>query len=370
MNKNNLLVALFLVTLSSVMTAQSMPVYFGTYGKGIYLSELNMDSGHLSEPVLVAETPNPSFIEVHPSGKYIYAVSEYEGSGGVSAFAIVEGTQTLKFLNKQSSGGDGTSHITVDHAGKNVLTANYSSGNAAVIPILPDGSLGKPTGQIKHEGSSVNKDRQDAPHPHSINVSPDDRFVFVADLGNDKVMIHQLDNSKGTITANNPPFAQMKPGAGPRHFTFHPSGKFAYVINELNGAVTAFSCDSASGALTEIQTITTLPEGFKGVNTSAEIRAHPNGKFLYGSNRGDFNSIVVYRIDPDKGTLTFVEHETAGINIPRNFNIDPTGAYCVVGNQGNNTVVVFRIDPATGKLEPTGQKLNLESPVCVRFLNK
>ncbi len=180
-------------------------------------------------------------------------------------------------------------------------------------------------------------------------------------------MIYKLDVEKGTIVANNPAFAKVAPGAGPRHFVFHPSGAFAYVINELNGTVTAFAYDSASGALTEIQTLTTLPSGFEGRKSCAEIRVHPGGAFLYGSNRGH-DSIVVYRIDPGSGKLTFVEHETAGIKTPRNFNIDPTGRFCIVANQGANSVMTFRIDPKTGVLEPTGHKISVGKPVCIRFL--
>jgi 6-phosphogluconolactonase len=220
---------------------------------------------------------------------------------------------------------------------------------------------------VQHAGSSVNTRRQKEAHAHSMNVSPDDRFAFIADLGIDRIMIYRLDIEKGTIVANNPPFAKLKPGAGPRHFAFGPSGKFAYVINELDCTVTAFAYELASGALTQIQTITTLPKQFDGSNTCAEVRVHPSGKFLYGSNRGH-DSIAVYRVDLAKGTLTFVEHETADIKTPRNFNIDPTGKFCLVANQGSDSVVVFRIDPETGELEPTGHKVSVGRPVCVRFL--
>ncbi|MFH1743654.1 MAG: lactonase family protein [bacterium] len=357
----------------SIVSAESIPVYFGTYtggngsSKGIYRSTLDLDTGELSEPVLVVETANPSFLEIHPNGKFLYAVSESGGAGGVSAFAIDPDTGGLKLLNQQTSAGAGPCYVCIDHAGKNVLVANYGSGSASVIPINADGTLGEPTGFVQHEGSSVNPSRQSGPHAHSVNVSPDDRFAFVADLGLDKILIYKLDIEKGTIVANSPPYAQVKPGAGPRHFAFHPSGKFAYLINELNGTMTSFAYDASSGALTEIQTITTLPSGFQGDNWCAEVRAHPGGKFLYGSNRGH-DSIVVYRIEPGKGTLTFVEHETAGIKTPRNFNIDPTGKFCLVANQDADTVVVFRIDQKTGALEPTGHKISVGKPVCIRFL--
>jgi 6-phosphogluconolactonase len=368
-----LITAIISLMVFSTIYAESIDVYFGTYtsggngSKGIYRSVLNTDTGKLSAPVLAAEAKNPSFLEIHPNGRYLYAVSESGGAGTVSAYAIEPDTKNLKLLNAQSSGGSGPCHVNIDYAGKNVLVANYGSGSASVIPINSDGSLAEPTGFVQHEGSSVNPQRQKGPHAHSINISPDNRFAFVADLGLDKVMIYKLDVENGTITANDPAFAKVKPGSGPRHFTFGIDGKYAYVINEMGGTITAFGYKPASGALTEIQTITTLPDGFDGSNSCAEVRVHPSGRFLYGSNRGH-DSIAVYRIDPAKGTLTFVEHEKADIKTPRNFNIDPTGKYCLVANQGADSVVVFKIDQKTGDLEPTGNKIQIGRPVCIRFL--
>ena len=365
--------AAFSLVAFSTVYAESLPVYFGTYtgpensSKGIYRSTLALETGKLSAPVLAAEAKNPSFLEVHPNGNFLYAVSEDGGAGSVSAYAIDTDKGDLKFLNERPSGGVGPCHVSIDHAGKNLLVANYGSGSASVIPIKPDGTLGELTGFAQHRGSSVNPRRQEGPHAHSVNISPDNRFAFIADLGIDKIMIYRLDIEKGTIVANNPSFAKLKPGAGPRHFTFHPNGKYAYVINELDCTVTAFAYESASGTLTEIQTITTLPNGFDGSNTCAEVRVHPGGKFLYGSNRGH-DSIVVYRVDLSNGTLAFVEHETADIKTPRNFNIDPTGNFCLVANQGKDSVVVFRINQETGALGPTGHKISIARPVCVRFL--
>ena len=373
MSKKVLITAMLCLGAFSAVYGESMPVYFGTYtrgqdgSKGIYRSTLDLETGRLSKPMLAAEARNPSFLEIHPNGKFLYAVSESGGSGSVSAYAIETGTGTLKLLNQQPSKGAGPCHVSIDHAGKNVLVANYGSGSAAVIPIQSDGRLAEPSGFVQHEGSSVNPRRQKGPHAHSINVSADDRFAFVADLGTDTVMIYKLNIEKGTIVANNPAFARLKPGAGPRHFSFSPNGKYAYVINELHCTVTAFAYDPASGALTEIQTIPTLPTDFEGASTCAEVRVHPNGEFLYGSNRGH-DSIAVYKIDPAKGTLTFVEHETADIKTPRNFNIDPTGKFCLVANQGSDSVVVFRISQKTGELEPTEHKISIGRPVCVRFL--
>ncbi len=370
MDTKALAVALISTVALSTTSARSISVYIGTYtgggSQGIYRTTLDLATGELAEPVLAAEARNPSFIEIHPASQFLYAVSEGDGAGSVSAFSIDPDTGDLKALNQQPSGGAGPCHVSIDHAGRNVLVANYGSGSVSVIPIRPDGSLGKPTGFAQHTGSGPNPGRQKGPHAHSVNVSPDDRFAFVADLGIDKVMIYRLDVEAGTITPNDPPFAALAPGAGPRHFAFHPQGRYAYVINELNSTMTAFAYDPASGALTEVQTVPTLPSGFTGSSTCAEVRVHPSGRFLYGSNRGH-DSIVVYRIDPGEGTLTLVEHQTADIKTPRNFNVDPSGAFCLVANQGSDSVVVFRIDPQSGSLKPTGHRVPVGRPVCLRF---
>jgi len=373
MGMNIVVSAVFSLVVLSTAWAESLRVYVGTYtrgensSKGIYRSVLDLETGRLSDPVLAAEARHPSFLEIHPNGEFLYAVSEAGGEGSVSAYALDADTGDLKLLNRRPSGGAGPCHVSIDHAGRNLLVANYGSGSASVIPIESDGKLAEPTGLVQHEGSSVNSERQKGPHAHSMNASPDDRFVFVADLGIDKIMVYRLDIEKGTIIPNSPALARVKPGAGPRHFAFHPDAKHAYVINELDCTMTAFTYDSASGTLTEVQTVTTLPEGYGGSNACAEVRVHPSGRFLYGSNRGH-DSIVVYRIDPAQGTLTFVEHETADIKTPRNFNIDPTGRFCLVANQGGDSVAVFRIDQESGVLEPTGHKISVSSPVCIRFL--
>ncbi len=371
--RNIIIIAILLLFCATLLPADSIPVYFGTYtpkdglSQGIYRSTLDRLSGELSEPVLVAKTPNPSFLAIHSSGNYLYAVSESGRSGAVSAFAIDPESGVLQLLNTQSSGGNGPCFVNMTQDGKFVLVANYGSGSASVIPIEPDGHLAAPTGFMQHSGSSVNKQRQEGPHAHSINPSPDDRFVIVADLGLDKLMIYQLDHTTGILTPNTPAFATVKLGGGPRHFSFHPNGKFGYVINELNGTITAFSWQAQSGTLNEIQTVSTLPDAFKGANKCAEICIHPNGKFLYGSNRGH-DSIAVYQVDPASGKLTFVEHEMANIKTPRNFNIDPSGNFCLVANMDSDSVIVFRIDLDTGRLTPTDYKIKVGKPVCIRFL--
>jgi len=365
-------VAMVLLVGASMVAAETVGVYFGTYtdqgssSDGIYRSTLDTATGQLSQPVLAVKAVNPSFLEIHPSGKFLYAVCESGRTGTVMACAIDAETGGLTLLNRLPSRGSGPCHISIDHAGKNALVANYGSGSAAVFPIQSGGKLASATGFVQHTGSSINRRRQKEPHAHSINVSADDRFAFVADLGIDKIMIYKLDVAAGTIVANDPPFVKLKPGAGPRHFAFAPSGKHAYVINELHNTMTAFNYDAAAGTLTEIQTISTLPDGFKGSTSCAEVRVHPTGRFLYGSNRGH-DSIAVYRIDRATGMLTFVEHETAGIKTPRNFNIDPTGTFCLVANMDGDSVAVFRIDSQTGALASTDQKISVGQPVCIRF---
>jgi 6-phosphogluconolactonase len=351
-------------------------VYIGTYtgpkSKGIYLSTLDLATGKLSDAVVAAETTSPSFLAVHPSKKFLYAVgeiSDFQGqkAGGVSAFAIDPASGKLTLLNQQTSGGAGPCHLVVDATGKAVLVANYGGGSVESIPLAADGKLGEPASFIQHAGSSVNKSRQSAPHGHSINVDPTNRFAVAADLGLDQVLVYKFDAATAKLTPNDPPFTAVAPGSGPRHFAFHPGGKYAYVINEITCTVTAFDYNSAKGTLTEIQTITTLPHEVRPGYSTAEVVVHPSGKFLYGSNRGH-DSIAVFQIVAANGTLTAVEHEPTQGKTPRNFAIDPTGKFLLAENQASDTIVVFAIDQSTGKLEPTGHKIEVPSPVCVRFV--
>jgi 6-phosphogluconolactonase len=353
-------------------------VYFGTFqktgSKGIYVSRLDLASGRLTEAEVAVEAKNPGFVAIHPEKKFLYSVGapetpNPEGLGVVKAFAIDRATGKLKFINEESSAGKGPAHLSVDKSGQCVMVANYGSGDAAVLKINKDGSLTKPTSVVKHTGSSVNPNRQKEPHAHAINPDPQNKYAFIADLGIDKLMAYKLDPAKGTLEANDPAFAPLKPGAGPRHFTFHPNGKFTYVINEMDCTVTAFSYDAQKGAFAEVQSISTLPEGQaveQGMST-AEVVAHPSGKFLYGSNRGH-NTIVVFKVDEQTGKLTSVEHESTQGKIPRNFNVDPTGQFLLAANQDSDSVVVFRINQTTGALDATGQTITVPMPVCVRFL--
>ena len=351
-------------------------VYIGTYtekgSKGIYRCELDLASGRLTSPTLAAEAKNPSFVAIAPDHRFLYAVSEVEEvdgkkSGGVSGFAIDPRTGDLSLLNHQLSGGTGPCHLVVDRTGKHVLVANYGSGSVSVLPIEAGGRLGKATAFIQHQGSGPNPQRQQGPHAHSINLDTANHFAVVADLGLDRVFVYRFDPTKGTLTANEPPSVSVAPGAGPRHFAFHPNGRNAYVINELNSTVTAFGYDGQRGILDPIQSVSTLPKGFKGRNYPAEVQVHPSGKFLYGSNRGH-NSIAVFAIDPQTGKLKPVGHQSDKIKTPRNFAIDPTGTYLLVANQDSDSVLVFRIDPDTGELRPTGNAVEVPTPVCLKMM--
>jgi len=351
-------------------------VYVGTYtnqkSKGIYAYRFQPATGSLTPIGLVAETPSPSFLALHPNRRFLYAVNEvsnYEGqsAGSVSAFSVDAKTGKLTFINRVSSRGAGPCHLAVDQTGKVLVVANYGGGSVAAIPVKADGRLGEASAFVQHTGSGADPQRQRGPHAHSVNLSPDNRFVFVSDLGLDQVLSYRLDAARGKLTPNDPPFVKLKPGAGPRHFAFHPNGRFAYEINEMGSSVTAFAYTRARGSLAELQTVSTLPKDFTGNNSTAEIEVHPSGRFLYGSNRGH-DSIAVFAIDPRQGTLAPIDHTSTQGKTPRNFAIDPTGAYLFAANQGSDKIVVFRIDQQTGKLNAMGGSLEVPSPVCVTFL--
>ncbi len=356
-------------------TGGSSYVYVGTYtnkgSKGIYLYRFDSGSGKLDSIGLAAETPNPTFLAVDPSRKYLYAaneVSSYKGekTGFVSAFRIDTASGKLVPLNTVSSHGNGPCFVAVDRSGKDVLVANYGGGTVAVLPIHEDGSLGEATASIQHTGSSVNKRRQGEPHAHSINVSPDNRFAIAADLGLDKLLVYRFDAAKGTLQPNDPPSVSLKPGAGPRHFAFHPNGRFAYSINEIQSTISAFDWDTKQGVLTEKQTVSTLPEGFAGENSTAEVVVHPNGKFLYGSNRGN-DSVAVFAIGSD-GKLNLVEITPVQVKTPRNFAIDPSGTFLFAEGQDSGGIKLFHLDPKTGRLTISNTSVDIGAPVCVRFV--
>jgi 6-phosphogluconolactonase len=350
-------------------------MYVGTYtakeSKGIYAYRFHPQNGETTSLGLVAESINPSFLAVSPDHLYLYAVNEFsnfEGkNGGISSFAINPRTGALTFMNKVSSGGNDPCHLTIDQFGKWLFVANYSSGSVAVFPITVDGRLSKASTLIQHSGSGKDPQRQAGPHAHSVTLSPDSRFLLVTDLGLDKVMIYRFDIVKGTLKANDPPFIKLNPGSGPRHLSFHPNGRFVYGINELSSTLTAFAFDSDRGSLREIETISTLPRDFSGENITAEIEVHPDGKFIYGSNRGH-DSIAVFAIKADKSIVEPVEYVSTQGKTPRHFAIDPTGNYLLVANQNSGEIVVFQIDRATGKLIATGAVLKVPNPVCIVFV--
>lgn len=349
-------------------------VYYGTYtgpnSKGIYVSRFDGRTGKLSAPELAGEAANPSFIAVHPNGKYLYAASEvnsFDGkrTGAVAAFAIDKATGKLAPINTVPAGGTGTCFVSVAPSGRVVLAANYGGGTVASFAVRADGGLEPPKSVITHSGTGADRRRQERAHAHSINASPDSRFAIAADLGIDKLMVYRLDSKTATLTPNEPAFLATKPGAGPRHFAFHPNGKLAFVINELDSTVSALGWDAAKGSLTEIQTVKALPKDFTGESYTAEVAVHPSGRFVYGSNRGH-DSVAVFTVD-GAGKLTPVEHVSVEGKWPRNFSVDPTGKFLIAANERSNNVVVFRIDQKTGKLTAAGSTVELSKPVCVKF---
>ena len=364
-----LLAAAALVCALPPAVSQDLTAYVGTYtrgkSKGIYAWRFNPSSGKLTPLGLAAETSNPSFLAIHPNRRFLYAVNE-NANGMVTAFSIDHATGKLTMLNSVSSRGNGPCHLAVDHTGKYVFVANYGSGSVAVLPIHEDGSLGESTAFVQHSGSSANPQRQKGPHAHCVTETTDGRLL-VEDLGLDEVVIYRFDASKGTLTPNDPPFAKLAPGSGPRHLAFGPGGRNAYVLSEMKSTVTAFHYDRARGSLEEFQTISTLPADFQGSSSGAEIAVSPNGKFLYASNRGH-NSIAVFAIDPKSGALTALERVPSGGKTPRNFAIDPTGHWLFAAHQDSDNIVIFRIDPQTGIPKPTGDALEAGAPVCVVFL--
>ena len=349
-------------------------VCLGSYStsdkESVHLFQLNLQDGSLKKLNAVDGLTNPSFLKIHPNGKYLYTVNEvstFDGkkSGGVTAFALDVTGGKLNKINQQPSGDTGPCHLTVDATGKYVLVAHYGGGSTSVLPIEKDGSVGALVSQIKHKGSSVHS-RQKAPHAHSVHVGPNNKFAFAPDLGIDKVLVFSFDEKTGAIAETKFDGAKLEPGSGPRHFSFHPDGKFAYVINEIKQTVTTFRYNAKRGRLRTLQTLSSVPHPVEG-NSTAEVLVHPTGKFLYGSNRGH-NSIAMFRINEKNGKLTALGHESTRGSTPRNFGIDPTGQFLLAANQQSDNVVVFRINQDTGKLKFTGNEIKLSKPVCVRMI--
>lgn len=367
------------------LAGKTYRAYVGTYtdkteSKGVYQFTFDAATGKMSALELASESKDPSWVMVHPSGKYLYAANEHGKDSTVSAFSIHPKSGKLTLLNQLSALGEDPCHLGFDRTGKFLLVANYTSGNVVVFPILGDGTLGEHTATVKDEGSlGPDKVRQDGPHAHWIGSAIDNQQIYVVDLGLDRVLVYQFDAAKGLLTPiipprSLPPDAPVQvpiavptpPGMGPRHVAFSADSRFLYVLGELNSTVTVFP-GGLRVTYQSIQTIPMLPAGFSGRNDAAEIEIHPSGKFLYASNRGH-DSIVTYSIDATTGKLTLLQDIPTGGKEPRHFAIDPSGKFLLAENQNTNTIVEFRIDQSTGKLTPTSEILNTPSPICIAFL--
>lgn len=364
------LIALLCLTspITIAQTADDYYLYIGTYtrktSEGIYVYRFNTKTGDFA-PVSVAKgVSNPSFLALSTDKRFLYAVGGTTGDS-VRAFSVDKPSHGLTLLNSQASGGKGGTHLAVDKTGKWVMVGHYTGGSLSVLPTKPDGSLGSVSQFIQHEGKSIEPERQTKPYVHSINIAPNNTDVFVPDLGTDKIVTYSLNAQTGQLTPGNPPFTTVTPGSGPRHFTFHPNGKFAYVIQEMGATITGFTYKK--GQLTPIQTVKTLPDDYTGRKWTADIHISPDGKFLYGSNRAH-ESLVIFSIDPKTGQLTFVDHQPVNGKTPRNFAIDPRGNFVLVANQDSDNVTVFRRDKQTGKLTPTGKEIAVSMPVCLLFM--
>jgi len=352
-------------------------VFIGTYtsktdSKGIYSFQFDSSTSRLTSMAVAATTQDPSFLTVSSNEKYLYAVNELsefngEKSGAVTSYSLDPKSGKLIQLNQVPSGGPDPCYLSFDQTGKYLLVANYTGGSVATFPVTPDGRIGPASAFVQHTGSGHNKERQEGPHAHFIANSADNRFVFVVDLGLDEVAVYHFDPANGSLTPGHPPFAKLAPGAGPRHLAFHPNGKFAYVLSEVNSTVTAFAYDSKNGSFSTLQTLSTIPKDFTAHNDTAEIVVHPSGKFLYASNRGR-DSVAEFTIDPAKGTLTLAGDFPTQGKTPRNFALDPTGKFLLAANQESNNIVIFRIDQSTGALSATGQVAQVPAPVDIVFV--
>ena len=372
----------FLLIPNLLMLACSGPgheflVYIGTYtgsgSDGIYSYRFHPENGDLKPLGLVAKTDNPSFFIIDPDRQFLYAVNEVdtfqqERAGAVSVFKINRRSGKLTLLQKISSLGAAPAHISLDKTARNLLVSNYNGGNAAVFPIKENGLIGSHTAFIQNVGSSVDRNRQAAPHAHFIQATNDNRFVMIADLGTDQVLVFSFDPELGSLSPIDARFVKLAPGSGPRHLAFAPNGKYVYVINELVSTITVFSLEPESGTMEEKQTISTLPAEYSGMNTTAEILVDAKGRFLYVSNRGH-DSIGVFSIHADDNSLEPVEWISSGGKTPRHFEIDPSGQWLFAANQDSDNIVLFQIDEGTGRLIQTSQLVEVADPVCVQFLS-
>lgn len=350
--------------------AADLFVYFGTHraatNSGFSLARFDTDTGDLSNPQFLLPATAPAFFEIHPDGRHLYTCNS-SSSGEVSAYEIEPRTGQLTGINSSPSGGGEPSYLSFDQSARYALVANYDGGNLAVFALKPDGGLGERTAFMQHTGSSVDPRRQTRAYAHSIIAAPDNRFVLGADLGVDKIYVYRFSSQDGSLKANDPAAARVAMGSGPRHLKFHPNGRWVYVLNEISSTIAGFNWNAETGALAEFQTASTLPADYTGANTAAEIVVHPNGKFLYASNRGH-HSLAVFAIDQQSGWLKLVEHVASGGKVPRYFTFDPTGKWILCCNHGSDNAVVFRVDENTGRLIQTGQPVPVSYPFCARFL--
>lgn len=349
-------------------------VYVGTYtggeSEGIYSCQLDLRTGELKQIGVTRHIENPAYLTLDAKRHRLYAVSEVSdfggrSGGGVSSFAIL-GTGELSLINQQFSHGGAPCYITLDRTGRYLFVANYLGGNVVVLPIDEDGALREPSDIVGHSGSGLNPSRQEGPHPHSIILDHAGNYAFVPDLGLDKVMQYRFDRNRGRLSASRQPWIEAEPGAGPRHMVFHPNGVNAYVINELSATISAHSYDPISGTLERLQTISTIPASYSGVNTAADLHLSPDGKFLYGSNRGH-DSITRYSVDQATGRLTHLDWTPTEGKTPRGFAVDSTGTYLLVANQDSHSVVTFRINKGEGTIFSTGHKVQIPNPVCLKL---
>jgi|KBSMisStandDraft_5_1062788.scaffolds.fasta_scaffold00415_26 6-phosphogluconolactonase len=369
---------LLLITIFSMgiqIQAQSVFLFVGTYTKGksegIYVYDFNTETGAAKLVSVAKGIENPSYLALSPNGRYLYSVVENGGGkpGELSAYSFDAATGNLRFLNKKATGGDDPCYVAVAPDDKYVVAGNYSGGNVAVFPVSADGSLGDQSELIQHSGSSVNTQRQEKAHVHSTVFSPDGRFVVVPDLGIDKLMIYQYDpKKKQPLLPAKTPFVNTDPGSGPRHFVFHPTLPFAYLIEELSGMVSVYSY--SNGSFARIQRINNHPYDFTGKKGSADIHVSEDGKFLYASNRGESNTVAMFAIHPEDGKLSSLGFQTTMGETPRNFSIDPSGKWLLVANQESNNVVIFKRSVENGMLEYSGTSLEIPNPVCLKFLKK
>ena len=366
---------LFLIVTIDLFSQENY-LLVGTYtsGKsdGVYVYKFNSQNGD-SKFISTAKTSNPSFLTVSPNQKFVYAVNEnadttrFTVTGYVAAFAFDKASGQLSFINKQESGGKHPCYVSIDKTGKWIFAGNYSSGSLAVLPVKANGSLDSASQVIQHEGSSVVEGRQDEAHVHATFLSPDNKTLYVPDLGMDKLMIYKFDNKKGRLSEADMPYIITEPGSGPRHFDIHPNKKFGYLMQELTGIVTVFEIFK-DGSMESIQDISGLPREYEGPVGSADIHVSPDGKFLYCSNRGESNTIGIMKINPQTGMLVWVGDQSTLGKTPRNFNFDPTGNYLLVANQNSDEIVVFKRNKETGLLTDTGKRINVPSPVCIKWI--